>query len=48
MTGEYNHSVPGVLKNAIDTVWPSHAFTTSGAVAGDRTSEHHTDRHARR
>ncbi|MFJ7085925.1 NADPH-dependent FMN reductase [Streptomyces griseus] len=21
VTGEYNHSVPGVLKNAIDTVW---------------------------
>ncbi|MGW2511516.1 NADPH-dependent FMN reductase [Streptomyces scopuliridis] len=33
VTGEYNHSVPGVLKNAIDTVWLSHAFRNKPVAA---------------
>ncbi|MGI5438123.1 NADPH-dependent FMN reductase [Streptomyces shenzhenensis] len=33
VTGEYNHSVPGVLKNAIDTVWLSYAFRNKPVAA---------------
>ncbi|GAA1003629.1 FMN reductase [Acrocarpospora pleiomorpha] len=49
VTGEYNHSVPGVLKNAIDTVWLSHAFRnkpvaavgySAGIGGGIRSLEH--------
>lgn len=49
ITPEYNHSVPGVLKNAIDSVWVSFAFRNkpimtvgySGGMAGGvRTIEH--------
>jgi NAD(P)H-dependent FMN reductase len=49
VTPEYNHSVPGVLKNAIDTVWLSYAFRNkpvatvgySGAIGGGiRAIEH--------
>jgi NAD(P)H-dependent FMN reductase len=49
ITPEYNHSVPGVLKNAIDSVWLSFAFRNkpivavgySGGIAGGvRAIEH--------
>lgn len=49
ITPEYNHSVPGVLKNAIDNVWVSFAFRNkpivavgySGGIAGGvRAIEH--------
>jgi NAD(P)H-dependent FMN reductase len=49
VTPEYNHSIPGGLKNAIDTVWLSFAFRNkpvafvaySGGVAGGvRAIEH--------
>jgi NAD(P)H-dependent FMN reductase len=49
ITPEYNHSIPAVLKNAIDTVWPSFGFRNkpvaavgySGSVgAGIRAIEH--------
>ncbi len=49
VTPEYNHSVPGVLKNAIDSVWPSFGFRNkpvaavgySGGVGGGiRAIEH--------
>jgi len=49
ITPEYNHSVPGVLKNAIDNVFVSLAFRnkpagcvgySSGTVAGARAIEH--------
>jgi NAD(P)H-dependent FMN reductase len=49
VTPEYNHSVPGVLKNAIDTVWMSFGFRNkpvamvgySSAIAGGiRAIEH--------
>jgi NAD(P)H-dependent FMN reductase len=49
ITPEYNHSVPGVLKNAIDTVWLSFGFRNkpvasvgySGGVGGAiRAIEH--------
>lgn len=49
ITPEYNHSVPGVLKNAIDNVWLSFAFRNkpivavgySGGIAGGvRAIEH--------
>jgi NAD(P)H-dependent FMN reductase len=33
VTPEYNHSVPGVLKNAIDSVWVSFAFRNKPVVA---------------
>ena len=33
ITPEYNHSVPGVLKNAIDSVWVSFAFRNKPVVA---------------
>ncbi|WP_327232985.1 NAD(P)H-dependent oxidoreductase [Streptomyces sp. NBC_01317] len=33
VTSEYNHSVPGVLKNAIDTVWASNAFRNKPVAA---------------
>jgi NAD(P)H-dependent FMN reductase len=51
ITPEYNHSVPGVLKNAIDNVWLSFAFRNkpivavgySGGIAGGvRAIEHLT------
>jgi NAD(P)H-dependent FMN reductase len=32
VTPEYNHSIPGVLKNAIDTVWLSYAFRNKPAA----------------
>ena len=49
LTPEYNHSVPGVLKNAIDTVWLSFGFRNkpvafvgySGGISGAiRAIEH--------
>jgi NAD(P)H-dependent FMN reductase len=49
ITPEYNHSVPGVLKNAIDSVFVSFAFRnkpaafvgySGGAVGGARAVEH--------
>ena len=49
VTPEYNHSIPAVLKNAIDTVWLSYGFRNkpvaavgySGSVgAGIRAIEH--------
>ena len=49
ITPEYNHSVPGVLKNAIDNVWESFPFRNkpivavgySGGIAGGvRAIEH--------
>jgi len=49
ITPEYNHSVPGVLKNAIDTVWLSFGFRNkpvasvgySGGISGAiRAIEH--------
>jgi NAD(P)H-dependent FMN reductase len=49
LTAEYNHSVPGELKNALDTVWLSFAFRNkpvafvgySGGVSGAiRAIEH--------
>ncbi len=49
VTPEYNHSVPAVLKNAIDTVIASFAFRnkpaafvgySGGAVGGARAVEH--------
>ncbi|GAA4141639.1 NAD(P)H-dependent oxidoreductase [Actinomadura keratinilytica] len=49
VTPEYNHSVPGVLKNAIDTVWLSFGFRnkpvatvgySSGIGGGIRAIEH--------
>jgi len=49
VTPEYNHSIPGVLKNAIDTVWLSGAFRNKpagfvsysyGLAAGTRAIEH--------
>ena len=49
ITPEYNHSVPGVLKNAIDNIWISFAFRNkpivavgySGGIAGGvRAIEH--------
>lgn len=33
VTSEYNHSVPGVLKNAIDSVWASNAFRNKPVAA---------------
>ena len=33
ITPEYNHSVPGVLKNAIDSVWASFAFRNKPVAA---------------
>jgi NAD(P)H-dependent FMN reductase len=33
ITPEYNHSVPGVLKNAIDNVWVSFAFRNKAIIA---------------
>jgi NAD(P)H-dependent FMN reductase len=33
VTPEYNHSMPGVLKNAIDSVWASFAFRNKPAAA---------------
>lgn len=49
VTPEYNHSVPGVLKNAIDTVWMSFGFRnkpvaftgySSGVSGAIRAIEH--------
>jgi NAD(P)H-dependent FMN reductase len=49
ITPEYNHSVPGVLKNAIDSVYASFAFRnkpaafvgySGGVAAGVRAIEH--------
>jgi len=49
ITPEYNHSIPGVLKNAIDNVYASLAFRnkvaafvsySSGGIAGSRAVEH--------
>jgi NAD(P)H-dependent FMN reductase len=49
VTPEYNHSVPGVLKNAIDSVWVSFGFRnkpiaavgySAGIGAGIRAIEH--------
>ncbi len=49
ITPEYNHSVPAVLKNAIDSVFASYAFRnkpagfvgySGGIVAGARAVEH--------
>src|SRR5580658_2868897 len=49
ITPEYNHSVPGVLKNAIDSVWVSFAFRnkpmgivsySGGNTGGVRAAEH--------
>jgi NAD(P)H-dependent FMN reductase len=49
ITPEYNHSVPGVLKNAIDSVFASFAFRnkpaafvgySGGIAAGVRAIEH--------
>lgn len=49
VTPEYNHSVPGGLKNAIDSVWVSFGFRnkpvafvgySGGTVAGARAVEH--------
>jgi NAD(P)H-dependent FMN reductase len=49
VTPEYNHSIPAVLKNAIDTVWLSFGFRNkpvaavgySGSIgAGIRAIEH--------
>ena len=49
ITPEYNHSIPGVLKNAIDTVWMSFGFRNkpvasvgySGGISGAiRAIEH--------
>jgi NAD(P)H-dependent FMN reductase len=49
VTPEYNHSLPGVLKNAIDNVWISFAFRnkpvaaigySAGIGAGIRAIEH--------
>ena len=33
VTSEYNHSIPGVLKNAIDCVWASNAFRNKPVAA---------------
>ena len=52
VTPEYNHSIPGVLKNAIDSVFASFAFRnkpaavvaySAGAVGGTRAAEHLAD-----
>ncbi|WP_406293077.1 NAD(P)H-dependent oxidoreductase [Embleya sp. NBC_00888] len=49
VTSEYNHSLPGVLKNAIDSVWTSSAFRnkpvavvgySAGIGGGIRAIEH--------
>ncbi|GLZ02457.1 FMN reductase [Actinoplanes sp. NBRC 103695] len=49
VTGEYNHSIPGALKNAIDSVWASNAFRnkpvavvgySAGVGGGIRAIEH--------
>lgn len=49
ITPEYNHSIPGVLKNAIDSVWLSFAFRnkplgvvsySGGTTGGARAVEH--------
>lgn len=49
ITAEYNHSIPGVLKNAIDNVFVSYAFRnkpagfvgySGGIAAGVRAVEH--------
>jgi NAD(P)H-dependent FMN reductase len=49
ITPEYNHSVPAVLKNAIDNVFGSHAFRnkvagfvgySAGRIGGARAVEH--------
>ena len=49
VTPEYNHTVPGALKNALDTVWMSFAFRnkpvgfvaySGGPVGGARAVEH--------
>lgn len=49
VTPEYNHSLPGALKNAIDTVWASNAFRNKpvgfvgysvGVGGGIRAIEH--------
>ena len=51
VTAEYNHSIPGVLKNAIDSVFVSYAFRnkpaafvgySAGIAAGVRAVEHLT------
>jgi NAD(P)H-dependent FMN reductase len=33
VTGEYNHSIPGILKNALDSVWLSNAFRNKPVAA---------------
>jgi NAD(P)H-dependent FMN reductase len=52
VTPEYNHSIPGVLKNAIDSVFASFAFRnkpvavvaySGGIVGGARAAEHLAD-----
>ncbi|MET0461352.1 MAG: NAD(P)H-dependent oxidoreductase, partial [Ilumatobacteraceae bacterium] len=49
VTAEYNHSIPGELKNAIDSVFASYAFRnkpasfvgySGGPIAGARAVEH--------
>jgi NAD(P)H-dependent FMN reductase len=49
VTPEYNHSIPGALKNALDTVFASHALRnkpagvvaySAGRVGGARAVEH--------
>jgi NAD(P)H-dependent FMN reductase len=49
LTPDYNHSIPGVLKNALDTVFISHALRnkpvgvvaySAGSVGGARAVEH--------
>lgn len=49
LTPEYNHSIPGALKNALDTVFASHAMRnkpagvvaySAGRVGGARAVEH--------
>jgi NAD(P)H-dependent FMN reductase len=49
ITPEYNHSIPGVLKNAIDSVWVSFGFRnkpiasvsySGGQTGGARAAEH--------
>lgn len=45
VTGEYNHSIPGVLKNAIDYLWYEWhdkvaGFVSYGSAGGARAVEH--------
>ncbi len=45
VTGEYNHSIPGVLKNAIDYLWYEWhdkvaGFVSYGTAGGARAVEH--------